>query len=83
MKNKIIMTSLMIIVLQGLNGCASTTYPNDVEYRPGYLGSVGGAGAANYNVGYGPDANAVDFNHDSSVGYGGVNVYDFNSIHGV
>lgn len=81
MKIKMLVISFMVIALPGLTACTTNTqYPNNVEFRPGYPGSIGGLGAANYNVSYGPNANQIDYNHDSSVGYGGVNVYDYHSI---
>lgn len=79
MKTKMLMISLFVVSLTCLNGCATNkpSYDDGLIYRSGYASQSMNYQAANYNVGYGPDANEIDFNHDGVVGYGGVNVYDF------
>ena len=83
MKTKIIRVGLSIVFLTLLNGCtvnSSGPSSDDVNYRSPYQGHKIVYNGANYDVGYGPDADDIDFNHDSAVGYGGVNVYDYNGI---
>jgi len=78
MKIEVRKICLLITLLSSLAGCA--TNPNIptsdyVVYRPGT-----GYGYNSYNVGYGPGDTDTDFNHDSVVGYGGVNVYDYDAL---
>ncbi|MDP3706278.1 MAG: hypothetical protein Q8R24_10320 [Legionellaceae bacterium] len=79
MKSKMILTSLGIAFLMFLNGgCATNSSLASTHYydsRTGYIDQTTNYDDANYNVSYGPNASDTDFNHDSSVGYGGVNVY--------
>lgn len=82
MKTKVLMSGVFVIYLVFLNGCANSNRPDidEVNYRPGYVNNTINYQPANYDVGYGPGANEIDFNHDAAVGYGGVNVYDYNTM---
>ncbi len=82
MNAKIIIAMVLATVMGVLTGCTLNSdgpAPGYVDYTPGYYGyKVGYDGTANPDIGYGPNADDTDFNHDSAVGYGGVNVYDYN-----
>lgn len=78
MKSKIAMTGLLVILLMCLDGCSANAgkpMTNYVDYRTAYVDQTSDYDSANYDVGYGPNAVDTDFNHDSAIGYGGVNVY--------
>lgn len=69
MNTKIIMIGLSFILLETLAGCTlRSTSPTSTEvyYKPS---------AVNYE----PNPNDTDFQHNSLVGYGGINVSDYNN----
>lgn len=68
MSTKIVTAGLCLIFMGMLTSCTiRSTSPTTTEIysRP-------------YTVNYQPNPNDTDFHHDSLVGYGGVNVYDYN-----
>jgi len=71
MKTKIIIVGLSFIVFGSLNGCAIYSSPTstEIEIQPH---------PPNYAASYRANPNDTDFHHDDLVGYGGVNVYDYN-----
>lgn len=69
MMTKIAFGSLVIISLVLSNGCSYHSSEPPTIYNNG-----------SYGANTISNDNEVDFNHESYVGYGGVNVYDFDGV---
>ena len=76
----IIIITFFFVILGGCTVSSSGVSADNMGYQPDAIDYTGAYQTNDSYVRYGPNINRINYNHNSSIGYGGVNVYSYQGV---